>query len=211
VASLHQTAGGTYNLSFRYQGKQHLRSLETKHETEAKDGKTLIERTLRLLKEGVLTMPDGISADQFWQLLRSGGKVEQLPTIAPTIRLDKLCERYLNSFGRTGKEATTLDTEQHHINHFTRLMGKATALASIGSAELRDYVSSRESENGTHGRKVQPVTIAKELQTYWFLSTIAPAIPAIVRLKGNCDAHQTSLCSGPVLSLPFEFFERGRS
>lgn len=44
MASLHRTAGGTFNLSFRYQGKQYLRSLETKGNTDAKDSKTLIDQ-----------------------------------------------------------------------------------------------------------------------------------------------------------------------
>lgn len=165
MASLHRSAGGMYRISFRYQGKQFLRSLETDKADVAQQKKALIERTLQHLKDGVLNLPDRASPNGLWQFLRSGGKSAELAAVVPDVTLEALKDEYLASFGQTGKEASTLKTEAQHLRHVTRLLSKRLPLAYITVSEVRRYVARREAESGRNGRTVQPVTIAKELQT----------------------------------------------
>jgi len=81
MASLRKRASGVYYLEYRYRDRHFHRSLETRHERDARQLKASVERTLALLKEGVLQLPEPVTADGLWQFLRSGGKQHDLPEV----------------------------------------------------------------------------------------------------------------------------------
>ena len=92
MASLHCSSGGVCTLAFHYAGQRHHRSLEISNRKDAMQQKAVVERTLQLLKEGVLTLPDGATTDQLWQFLRSGGKLASLPRPVKSRRLAAVCD-----------------------------------------------------------------------------------------------------------------------
>ena len=89
-----------------------------------------------------------------------------MPQVLISQPLDDVCDGYLASFNHGTKEDSTLDTERKHLNHFQRIFGRRTPIASWGGAELDRYIKKRQQEPGLRGQKVSPVTINKELQTF---------------------------------------------
>ena len=112
MASLRQTACGTFFIAFRFNGQRFERSLNTTKPNAAQQKRGVVERTIDLLKDGVLDIPDHCTPDQLWQFLRSGGKAIKLPNVRPTCKLETACKEYFDSFTDGTKEITTLHTER---------------------------------------------------------------------------------------------------
>lgn len=165
MASLRQSPGGTFFVTFRYQGQRFERSLGTTNPSTARQKKAQVERTLGHLKDGVLSLPEDCTADRLWQFVRSGGKITELPSVRTTRPLEAACREYLDSFTEGTKDRSTLDTEKHHLNHLKRHLGGRVTVDTICTDDIERYVRQRQGEKGTRGRKVRPVTIGKELQT----------------------------------------------
>lgn len=168
MASL-ATKNGIHYISYRYPpgraGKRYQKSLSTGCDKEAAEAKVTVERAIKHLKEGVITLPPNARDDELWQFLRSGGKASQLPDIKPTIQLVGVAPLYLEARGLT-KEESTVDTERIHIGHFYRIFGQTAKFHSIGQAKLRHYIDRRSAEPGLYGGNVSGDTIRKELQTF---------------------------------------------
>jgi site-specific recombinase XerD len=170
MASLHLRSGGTYHLSFRYQGILFQRSLRTSDKTEAQQRKSGIERTLKLLDEGILSLGAAVTSHEIWRFLQSGGKPGDRTRVKKSVTLRSLAEAYLKSFPGDAKEASSLKSESIHLNHLCRILGSATLIEDVGPEQMRHYVECRSGAPGLRGRTIRPVTIRKELQTiqqYW--------------------------------------------
>lgn len=165
MASLRQTSGGTYFIAFRFDGQRFERSLGTVDPEEAQQKRGVVERTIGLLKDGVLSLPNHCAPDGLWQFVRSGGRVSELPSVRSTRTVDVACREYIESFPDGTKEHSTLSTEKIHLKHLKRLVGRTTPVDTLTSGDIQDYVRRRQTEPGTRGRKIRPVTIGKELQT----------------------------------------------
>ncbi len=166
MASIVTKNGGRFYLRFRYDGQRFFRALEVDSVKEAHEEKSRVEKALRLLKDGTLTLGAEVSAEDLWRFLRSGGRAASLPKLAETKPLGVVFDDYFDSFPEGAKEANTLATEQIHKRHFIRLIGKGANFADIGAAELAAYVKARQKEDGLRGRKVGAETIKKELATF---------------------------------------------
>lgn len=166
MASLRCAASGVYYVEFRYQGHRLHRSLETEDETEARQLKSLVERTLKHIQQGVLTLTDSVTTDQLWTFLISGGKITDAAPVTRTKQLGAVCDEYVASFADAAKESSTLDTERHHVNHLQRALGRGTPFEAIGPSDLEAYIRRRQADQGIRGGKVKPVTIGKELATF---------------------------------------------
>lgn len=166
MASLRTSRKGTFQINFRYGGQQFTRSLETKDETEARELKVVVERTIRHVKEGTLQLPPNPTADQVWAFFRSGGRVTDLPDLAPRITLQDAVSRYLAAEESGPKEPDSLKTELRHTNNFQRILSGSSWLDTISPDDLREYVSRRSKEAGIRGRTIQSDTIRKELMTF---------------------------------------------
>jgi len=159
MASLHQHTDGTWRIRFRFGGKQFYRSLETSSEKEAGELKATVDRTLRHLNEGVLSLPPDASPEDVWIFLRTGGKLSKRFSIAGGKTLGNVVKAYFDALPPGAKEDSSLVTERIHANHLERILRKSTSIREIGAAELQAYVNRR-------AKKAQPVTIKKELQTF---------------------------------------------
>ncbi len=166
MASLSRSRYGVYALAFRYDGTRFHRSLRTKSSTVANRLKGSVEVALDKLYAGLLPTPANMTADQLWRILITGSSNHKRPEITKRVTLESITEEYLGSYGWGTKEDSTIETESHHLNHLRRLLGPETSLSEVNSANLRDYVKTRQTEPGRHGKTISPVTISKELATF---------------------------------------------
>jgi integrase len=172
----------TYYLAFRYPpnrtGKQFKRSLETSEQSEAKEAKALVERTMRYLKDGVLTLADDCTDDDVWQFLRSGGRLTSLPTTRKRIKLKELSAEYFSEM----PEITHRSTERIHHNHLLRIVGNEW-FDGIEASSLRSYIRKRSKDDGIRGKKVSGDTIRKELASFRLLWNFAKSLGYV---SGDC-------------------------
>src|SRR5690242_2870711 len=90
-----QLRGESYRVHFRYQGKQLFFSIGQVSKEEAEAKVAQIDYLLMRLKQGLISLPDGIEIVEF---LQSDGKVKAKPSIkelAETVSLSQLRDRYL--------------------------------------------------------------------------------------------------------------------
>lgn len=155
----------TFNIEFRFQGLRFQRSLETASEKQAQTLLASIEETLDLIHRGRIELPEGLTTDDMWQFVRSGGKVSRLARVTKTVKQSEVWQSYIDSFPPGSKAASSLATETIHRDHFLKVLGDV-AFQSIQPAVLQQYVSQRGKQKGLRGRLVQPDTIVKELQSF---------------------------------------------
>jgi hypothetical protein len=167
MASLAQQPSGNFVIHFRFAGTRFNRSLQTKDQKEAAETKSLIERTLRLIKQGEKSPPENATTDEVWQFVLTGGKVSSRPAVRRGVNVQSAWDDYFNSIPHGAKEETSVATEQTHSRHFLRHFGSNTAFSAIDAKALRQYINERQAVGrGRHGQQVRGVTIAKELQTF---------------------------------------------
>lgn len=168
MASLRRRGEGTsYHLIFSYGGEKFERSLSTKHKHKATRLKSIVEETLEHLRRGILSLPDGCTADKLWSFVLSGGKTDSTtPKLTQSKRLESLVEEYLSSYVDGAKEAATLKTERVHLNNFQRILGSQILIHQITPAVLEEYMRTRLQEDGNHGKTIKPTTVSKEVQTF---------------------------------------------
>ncbi len=166
MAGLHRDSSGLFYVHYYFDRRRFKRSLRTTNEDEARTLKRRVEETIGYIKQGLIEVPEDPSPNQLWQILQSGGRRRRLPSISKALSLGKVCSDYINSYAYGAKEKSSLKTEQHHINHFTRILGTSIPFEDVTTEELQQYVQTRQKEPGIRGHTVQPVTISKELQTY---------------------------------------------
>ena len=95
MASLHRRSSGLYLLSFRYDGRQFQRSLETSDEEEASRIRQSVERRFKLLRDGTLRLPDGAAPDELWRVLLNGQVPQNQSKLIKVINLKSAAEQYL--------------------------------------------------------------------------------------------------------------------
>ena len=166
MAGLHRSEYGVFRLTIRFAGKRIVRSLATREEATAQQIKQSVERTLRLVEEGLLEAPQRLTQEELWQFLKAGGKVRVKTSLVDDMTLQSVCAKYLDSYATGSKEQSTLTTERHHINHYLRLLGNTTSFRSITDEHVTTYIKARRLEKGKHDRPISHITICKELQTF---------------------------------------------
>jgi site-specific recombinase XerD len=159
MASIHVTPSGVYSISFRYAGRQFMKSLKTRSRDEADRLRGRIEGTLLDIERGRLVLPDG--AD-LWSFVLSDGRRTQAARIETVCTLGDLFTKYFD--GLRVKEENTLNTERIHRRHVERLLGAARPLASLTTADIQGYVTARAGEL-YRGKPIGTKTIQKEIAT----------------------------------------------
>jgi hypothetical protein len=116
-----------------------------------------IEKTLMLLDQKVLKVPDGADVLSF---VVGNGQVE--PSIAKPaeeangtppqgIALRELNDRYVETHSGGAMEKNSLDTVAMHLRHFIKTFGVNFPAQSLTLAKLQEHVNHRAKEIGTHG------------------------------------------------------------
>ena len=166
MASIELHKSGVYRIHFRYGTKQVLRSLFTENEKDALAVKAMVEETIGLLRRGRLTLPADATYDDAVAFIMSGGKQTHKPSLTASKTLAEVVKAYETETPVGAKAPTTVKTEKIHVAHLLRLLHGTTSIRNIGPAELQAYVNKRAKEQGAKEKKVQPVTLKKELQTF---------------------------------------------
>lgn len=166
MASLHKRRSGLYLLSFRFNGRQHQRSIDTTDPTEASLVKANVEHRLKHLTDGILRLPEGAAPDDLWAVLLHGRVPDSPAKLIVPASLGLVGDQYLKSYPVGSKEPETLKTERVHLNNFERILGKKADLHLITSDDIQNYINKRLTEKGNRGGTIKPDTIRKELQTF---------------------------------------------
>jgi len=153
---------GLYRIVFRYAGTKYRHSLKTDDPKEAQGCLSRLEENLRLLERGRVEIPSGADLALF---LVSDGKLNGKPAVEKPFTLEQFFQGYQDTLPEGSKEANTRYTEDIHIEHLLRLIGKRTNIRVISSETLQDYVDRRGTEVGKRGKPLSHATIKKEIGT----------------------------------------------
>ena len=154
-------AGAPYLLVFRLGEQRIKRSTRTKNEHEAQEIALRVERRLRLVEQGDLTIPDSADPVAFLmgEVKQTPLKLKELPT------LKTACEAYLDGLPPGAIEDNTRLTLQIHLKHLQAILGESRLVSQITQAALQDYVTTRASHVTANGTPISPETIKKEVVT----------------------------------------------
>ena len=136
--------GESWRIVFRHHGEKRSFTVGNRNEADATATAAATDELLRLLKRGLVTVPDGTSLEEF---LARQGKPPAAPAARPgkALKLGELRDAYLA--GQAGKlEETTLAGIRLHFGHLTRLIGAGRAVADLTHADLQGYVDRRSAE-----------------------------------------------------------------
>lgn len=163
MASIHRDpATGVWNISFRFGGKPHHKSLRTKQEAKAQDEKGRISKTLEAIENGWLPLPP--DAD-FWEFVWSDGRVKSKLVLSDVLTLEKLFARYEEEMPPGAMEENSLATCRLHKKHLLDALGKTITAQSVTTSDLQRYVNKR-SKDEYRGKTISPRTIKKEVATF---------------------------------------------
>ena len=203
MANLVRNSSGLYSIRFRLGDQRFNRSLETSIEKEAKEEKSKIEKTIRLIREGEKDLPDNATPEQVWAFLRSGGKRTAKVKLAAAVSLEKVTDEYFASLPEGAKEESSLKTERTHAKNLKRHLRASTPLYELTVQRVQGYVNKRQKDKGLRGKSVQADTIKKELQTFRQLWDFATARGYVT---GKCPVDNVVLPKGSE-KLPFKTWE----
>jgi hypothetical protein len=150
---------GNYHAAFDWSGVSYTHSLRTRNDREAEVRLGPIRDTLYRLENGNLQIPAGADPKFF---IVSGGQLTSKPKRSPGLTVGSLAQVFL---GSRKVEPNTLKTLTFHFNHFKRLLGEQTPIASIRLPELQSYADKRSRETH-HGKAIRPLTIRKEILSF---------------------------------------------
>ena len=153
-----------FRLIFYFQGKRYTASLKTTSQQEADAAAGSIDRTLMLMQQGVLALPEGADLVTF---VLSGGRLEDRPKPPPSLcTLAELKDRYLQAVGVGAMEDNSLDTVRMHLNHFVKTLGTAFSIQTLALSHLQDHVERRAKKKGHFKKPISPVTLKKEMASF---------------------------------------------
>jgi integrase len=153
----------TYRVVFMYAGKKYGYSLDTGEQDVAEALRGGVEKTLMLIGQGALRVPDGADLVAF---VKNGGKVEE-PSAPPAERLTlaALRDGYLAAHAQGAMEANSLDTVKMHLRHFAGTLGERSHVQGLTLDDLQKHVNGRARKK-YRGRPLSPVTLKKETATF---------------------------------------------
>jgi integrase len=162
--------GQRYRIIFRYAGTRYTHSLKTTDQSVAEGLKGGVERTLMLLDQKVLRLPEGADLLTF---VLSNGQVQQPAPAAgdagtdtqsqPTVGLRELRDRYVRTHAAGAMEKNSLDTVSMHLRHFEKTFGARFTVQALTLAKLQEHVDRRARKKGLRKRPLSPTTIRKEV------------------------------------------------
>jgi integrase len=160
VASL-ELRNQTYRVVFMYGGRKMGFSLDTGDKQTADALRGGVEKTLMLLGQGALIIPEGGDIIAF---VRSGGKTAEPPRpAAPAeVTFAEFKEKYLDTHRHGAMEQNSLQTVTMHLGHFAKTLGDRFPVRTLTLADLQRHVSERAKKK-YRGKPLSPVTLRKEM------------------------------------------------
>lgn len=152
-----------YRLIFYFQGGRYAASLKTTNRDEADDIAGSVNRTLALMQQGVVAMPEGADLVRF---VLSGGRKEDAPKLSPIRTLTELKDHYLQAVGVGAMEDNSLDTVRMHLKHFVKTLDASFLIQTLSQSHLQNHVERRAKKKGHFKKPLSPVTLRKEVASF---------------------------------------------
>jgi hypothetical protein len=160
--------GDNYRVVFHLDGKRYRHALKTSDESVARSVVGGVERTIMLIEQRALQIPEGADVMAF---ILSGGQVAkpriaepttELPNVKP-ITLEQLRDRYVDTMSIGAIEKNSLETVKMHLRHFVKTLGSGFLMQNLSLNDLQEHVNKRAKAKGIRGRKLSPTTMQKEI------------------------------------------------
>ena len=151
--------GDRFHLCFRLGEQKFKRSLKTTNQREAETTVCRVERRLKLIEDGDLSIPDDADLATF---ILADGRLER-PVVVRAMTLRELLVKYESGLRVGTLEANSIATIKLHLKHIARIFGSKLRADRLTFSDLQNYVDVRSLERGKRGRPISAVTVKKEL------------------------------------------------
>lgn len=137
-------------------------------QVEAEAKASQVDYLLLRLRQGLLTLPSGVSITSFVE--HDGNPPPPAPpaetprAVPVDLMLEDFKTRYLKAV-ENSLEATSITTIRIHFRHLIRHFGEAFAIRGLTMGDLQEYINKRTKAPGIKGRKLSAATIRKEIVT----------------------------------------------
>ena len=148
--------GDAYYCTFRFQGRRYYFTVGNLSEAQALAKGAEVDETLALLERGRLSLPEGVSLQDF---VAAGGKVPKVSARPETVTARQLFDSYLATHSNGTIEESSLGTARTHLNQFAQTIGERFRMQALTLLDLQDHVERRRKKG------VSPVTLKKEMAT----------------------------------------------
>src|SRR5205823_5299850 len=116
-----------------------------------------VDETLDLLERGRLTVPEGVSLEDF---VCAGGKAPVISARPEVVNARQLFDKYLETHANGTVEASSLGTSRSHLNQIIESIGERFRVQSLTLLNLQEHIDRRRKKG------VAPVTLKKEVATF---------------------------------------------
>jgi len=153
----------TFRVVFMYAGRKYAYSLDTGDRQTAEALRGGVEKTLMLIDQKVITVPQGADLIAF---IKAGGRIDA-PVAPPPERLTLLAlqKAYLEALSVGSMEANSLDTVKMHLRHFVATLGERFAIRELTLGDLQRHVNERAKKK-YRDKPLSPVTLRKEMASF---------------------------------------------
>jgi integrase len=149
--------GDAYYCTFRFQGQRYYFTIGDVSESQALAKGTEVDETLVLIERGRLTVPDGVTLEDF---VAAGGKAPVVAARPETITARQLFDHYLTTHANGTIEQNSLSTAQTHLNQVAATLGERFRIQGLTLLNLQEHVDRRRKN------RVAAVTLKKEVATF---------------------------------------------
>jgi integrase len=148
--------GDGYYCTFRFRGKRYYFAIGNVPEAQARAKGAEVDETLALLERGRLTLPEGVTLEDF---IAGGGKAPVLSARPETVTARQFIDRYLETHANGTVEENSLGTARTHLEQFAVTVGERFRIQALTLLNLQEHVDRRRKKG------VAPVTLKKEIAT----------------------------------------------
>ncbi len=148
--------GDAYYCTFRFRGQRYYFTVGSVPEAQAQAKRAEVDETLALLERGRLTIPEGVTLEDF---VAAGGKAPVVSVRPETTTARQLIDHYLQTHANGTVEENSLGTSRTHLNQFAVTVGERFRVQGLTLLNLQEHVERRRKKG------VAPVTLKKEIAT----------------------------------------------
>jgi integrase len=148
--------GDAYYCTFRFQGRRYYFTVGNVSEAQALAKGAEVDETLALLERGRLSLPEGVTLEDF---VAAGGKVPKVSARPETVTARQLFDSYLATHSNGTVEESSLGTARTHLHQFAQTVGERFRMQALTMLDLQGHVDRRRKKG------VSPVTLRKEVAT----------------------------------------------
>src|SRR5262245_48602171 len=132
--------GDAYYCTFRFQGRRYYFTVGNVSEAQALAKGAEVDETLGLLERGRLTVPEGVTLEDF---VAAGGKVPKVSARPETVTARQLFDSYLVTHSNGTIEESSLGTARTHLNQFAQTIGERFRMQALTLLHLQGHVDRR--------------------------------------------------------------------